>query len=75
MKTNEAAKKAVEGQEAEGARERIFKSAEELFIERGFDGVSINDVAVRAEVAKVSSRTGPQGVRKGIVTGSRSRTT
>ncbi len=36
---------------AEG-RERILKAAEELFIERGFDGVSVNDVAEKAEVAK-----------------------
>jgi len=34
------------------ARERILKAAEELFIESGFDGVSVNDVAVRAGVAK-----------------------
>ena len=34
------------------ARERILKAAEELFIERGFDGVSVNDVAVRAGFAK-----------------------
>ncbi|HOO56318.1 MAG TPA: TetR family transcriptional regulator [bacterium] len=32
--------------------EKILSSAEELFIERGFDGVSINDVAVHAGVAK-----------------------
>jgi len=34
------------------AREKILKAAEELFIERGFDGVSVNDVAVRAGFAK-----------------------
>jgi AcrR family transcriptional regulator len=54
MKTNAAVKKADAAPEAEsnGTRERIFKSAEALFIERGLDGVSINDVAVHANVAK-----------------------
>ena len=35
-----------------GSREKILKAAEELFIEHGFDGVSINDVAVSSGVAK-----------------------
>ena len=33
-------------------RERLLQAAEELFIERGFDGVSINDVALRARTTK-----------------------
>jgi AcrR family transcriptional regulator len=54
MKTKTATRKTDAAPEAEsnGTRERIFKSAEALFIERGFDGVSINDVAVHANVAK-----------------------
>lgn len=39
------------GKSAEG-RDRILAAAEALFIERGFEGVSVNDVAVRADVAK-----------------------
>jgi len=34
------------------AREKIFRAAEELFIERGHDGVSVNDIAEKAGVAK-----------------------
>lgn len=33
-------------------RERLLEAAEELFIARGFDGVSVNDVATQAGVAK-----------------------
>lgn len=35
-----------------GARDTILKVAEQLFIEKGFDGVSVKDIAVRAGVAK-----------------------
>lgn len=42
---------ALNGKSAEG-RDRILEAAEVLFVERGFDGVSVNDVAVRAQVAK-----------------------
>ncbi|MFA6448268.1 MAG: TetR/AcrR family transcriptional regulator [bacterium] len=37
---------------ATDTREQILKAAEALFIERGFDGVSVNDVAVNAGFAK-----------------------
>ena len=36
----------------EGRAERILRASEALFIERGYDGVSINDVAVEAGVNK-----------------------
>lgn len=37
---------------AKGTAERIFDAAEELFCERGFDGVSVRDIAERAGVQK-----------------------
>ena len=52
MKANTRAAKKHEASEADGTQERILRAAEELFIESGFDGVSINDVAVHANVAK-----------------------
>lgn len=36
------------------ARERIVKAAEELFFARGFDGVSVSDIADRAEVGRTT---------------------
>jgi AcrR family transcriptional regulator len=36
------------------ARERIVKAAEELFFTRGFDGVSVSDIADRAEVGRTT---------------------
>jgi AcrR family transcriptional regulator len=53
MKKAEVALKdnAVNEKDAD-ARERILCAAEELFIELGFDGVSVNDVAMRAGFAK-----------------------
>lgn len=54
MKTSTAVKKTNIAPDADNfsAQEKIFNSAEELFIKRGFDGVSINDIAVHANVAK-----------------------
>lgn len=36
------------------ARDRIVRAAEDLFAERGFDGVSVTDIADRAEVGRTS---------------------
>lgn len=36
------------------ARERIVRAAEELFEERGFDAVSVTDIAERADVGRTS---------------------
>ncbi len=36
------------------ARQRIIQAAEELFLERGFDGVSVGDIAERAEVGRTT---------------------
>jgi AcrR family transcriptional regulator len=36
------------------ARQRIIKAARELFLERGFDGVSVGDIAERAEVGRTT---------------------
>ena len=36
------------------ARQRIIEAAEELFLERGFDGVSVGDIAERAEVGRTT---------------------
>jgi AcrR family transcriptional regulator len=36
------------------ARERIIKAAEELFFTRGFDDVSVSDIAERAEVGRTT---------------------
>ena len=36
------------------ARERIVRAAEELFHERGFDAVSVSDIAERAEVGRTT---------------------
>ena len=48
-----ARKKTGENERTNGdTRERLLRAAEELFIERGFDGVSVNDVAMRADTAK-----------------------
>lgn len=52
MKKTGAALKDNVKNENTGARERILEATEELFIELGFDGVSMNDVAVRAGVVK-----------------------
>ena len=58
MRTMTAEKKAVKTNGAgDGAgnvamRESILEAAEELFVERGFDGVSVNDVAARAGGSK-----------------------
>lgn len=51
MKPQTGTGKLIEA-ESPGAQERILEAAVELFIEQGYDGVSINDVAVRANVAK-----------------------
>ena len=39
-----------------GARERIFKAAERLFADHGFNGVSVRDIAAAAEVNSASIR-------------------
>jgi AcrR family transcriptional regulator len=36
------------------ARQRIIEAAEELFLERGFDDVSVGDIAERAEVGRTT---------------------
>jgi len=36
------------------ARQRIVEAARELFLERGFDGVSVGDIAERAEVGRTT---------------------
>ena len=36
------------------ARQRIIEAATELFLERGFDGVSVGDIAERAEVGRTT---------------------
>jgi AcrR family transcriptional regulator len=36
------------------ARQRIIEAAQELFQERGFDGVSVGDIAERAEVGRTT---------------------
>ncbi len=36
------------------ARQRIIEAARELFLERGFDGVSVADIAERAEVGRTT---------------------
>jgi AcrR family transcriptional regulator len=36
------------------ARERIIEAADDLFARRGFDGVSVSDIAERAEVGRTS---------------------
>src|SRR5215813_11502807 len=36
------------------ARQRIIQAARELFLERGFDGVSVGDIAERAEVGRTT---------------------
>jgi AcrR family transcriptional regulator len=36
------------------ARQRIIQAAQELFLERGFDGVSVGDIAERAEVGRTT---------------------
>ncbi|MFC4244417.1 TetR/AcrR family transcriptional regulator [Gryllotalpicola reticulitermitis] len=36
------------------ARQRIIEAADELFASRGFDGVSVSDIAERAEVGRTS---------------------
>jgi AcrR family transcriptional regulator len=36
------------------ARQRIVQAAEELFLERGFDDVSVGDIAERAEVGRTT---------------------
>lgn len=36
------------------ARQRIVKAAEELFLERGFDAVTVGDIAERAEVGRTT---------------------
>ena len=36
------------------ARQRIIEAARELFLERGFDGVSVGDIAQRAEVGRTT---------------------
>jgi AcrR family transcriptional regulator len=36
------------------ARARIIEAAEELFLERGFDGVSVGDIAEHAEVGRTT---------------------
>jgi AcrR family transcriptional regulator len=36
------------------ARRRIIEAARELFLERGFDGVSVGDIAERAEVGRTT---------------------
>lgn len=36
------------------ARQRIVEAADELFARRGFDGVSVSDIAARAEVGRTS---------------------
>ena len=36
------------------ARQRIIEAARELFLERGFDGVSVGDLAERAEVGRTT---------------------
>ena len=36
------------------ARQRIIDAARELFLERGFDGVSVGDIAERAEVGRTT---------------------
>jgi len=38
----------------QAARERIVRAAAELFAERGFDGVSVSDIAERAEVGRTT---------------------
>ena len=48
-------KNAEQKEQANGngeTRDRLLEAAEELFIQRGFDGVSVNDVAKRAGVTK-----------------------
>ncbi|HOX28122.1 MAG TPA: TetR/AcrR family transcriptional regulator [bacterium] len=54
MRVYSSAIKNDKGIEVEGnrTREKIFNAAELLFIEHGYDGVSINDIAVSADVAK-----------------------
>jgi AcrR family transcriptional regulator len=36
------------------ARQRIIEAARDLFLERGFDGVSVGDIAERAEVGRTT---------------------
>src|SRR3984885_3221466 len=36
------------------ARQRIVQAAEELFLARGFDNVSVSDIAERAEVGRTT---------------------
>ena len=36
------------------ARQRIIQAAQELFLERGFNGVSVGDIAERAEVGRTT---------------------
>ncbi|MGH7910939.1 MAG: TetR/AcrR family transcriptional regulator [Candidatus Dormibacteraceae bacterium] len=36
------------------ARQRIIEAADELFASRGFDGVSVSDIAERAEIGRTS---------------------
>lgn len=39
-------------EKSERTREKLLRAAETLFIERGYDGVSINDIAVEASTTK-----------------------
>lgn len=53
MKTKTRKKIGQNGQaKSAETRERILNCAEELFIERGFDGVSVKDVATSADCSK-----------------------
>jgi len=52
QQSSETLKNQRPARKSEVTRERLVQAAETLFVERGFDGVSINDVAVEAQVTK-----------------------
>src|SRR3979409_1876422 len=45
-----ASEKVVASDDADGTRERILRTAERLFAERGFNGVSVRELAAAAQV-------------------------